>query len=265
MNTKNLKVKCRTTFDSGKFTEGKLYSVVSATKNGVDDYSVRLVIETNNPGEEHSISMRKTMRSGDLSFAQCFELVVEEDVNAKRDDIGDAIQYSIQCGMKAGGPIFAAMLRGDYLGAGFVSHCVISDLDTLISKPNPEEGAVYFSGFDIGFSEVKIQPEKGLIRQQNDDGTVSYFSDTAHRLPLSERDDPVSSDEVLMELRNVLRCPDGANIVTWAEILAAGYFGEKHRKGGAIEDAIHYKKNGAYSEETLAKILAAIVNDGTNC
>lgn len=249
MNTKNLKVKCLKFFNipsdgEQKFTKGKLYQVISVTKgNGKPHNNMQLKIATNHPGVIHYCWMPETMRSGDTSFAACFELVVEEDFTAKADDIGDAIQYSIQCGMKAGGPIFAAMRRGDYLGAGFVSRCVIADLDTLISKPNPEEGFVEFEDFD-----VESQPEKD-----------------AGKIPLSERDDPVSSDEVLMELRNVLRCPDGANIIIWAEILAAGYFGEKHRKGGAIEDAIHYKKNGAYSDETLAKILEAIVNDGTNC
>lgn len=265
MNTKNLKVKCLKTFTSGKFTEGKNYAIKSAEKVGYKGNNIELLIETNFPGVSWKCWMPETMRSGDLSFSETFELVVEEDLTAKADDIGDAIRYSIQCGMQAGGPIFAAMRRGDYLGAGFVSRCVIADLDTLISKPNPEEGAVYGAGLEIGCCEVKIQPENGLIKQQNDDGTVSYFSDIVHRSPLSERSDQVTNRQVIEELRNVLRCPDGANIVTWAEILAAGYFGEKHRKGGAIEDAIHYKKNGAYSDETLAKILAAIVNDGTNC
>lgn len=262
MNSKNLKIKCRKTFVSGKFTEGKLYSVLSSNDFGGHGHRIQIIMETNNPGEKHQCWMPPTMRSGDLSYSECFELVVEEDLKVKNDDIQKAIQYSIQCGLQAGGPIFAAMNRGDYPGKGFLSRCVIADLDTLIGKPNPEEGAVYGAGFDIGCCE---QTENGLIKQKNEDGAVSYFLDPVHRSPLSERGDQLTSDEVLMELRNVLRCPDGANIVTWAEILAAGYFGEKHRKGGAIEDAIHYKKNGAYSDETLAKILAAIVNDGTNC
>lgn len=247
MNTKNLKVKCLKFFNipsdgEQKFTKGKLYQVISVTKgNGKPHNNMQLKIATNYPGVIHHCWMPETMRSGDTSFAQCFELVVEEDVNAKRDDIGDAIQYSIQCGMMAGGPIFAAMRRGDYLGEGFVARCVLADLDTLISKPNPEEGGVDIVG---------------------NDGAFSISSNGVFEV---KAEGNVTCQQVLEELRNVLRCPDGANIVTWAEILAAGYFGEKHRKGGAIEDAIHYKKNGAYSDETLAKILAAIVNDGTNC
>jgi len=241
MNSKNLKIKCRKTFVSGKFTEGKLYSVLSSSYVGGREQQIQIIMETNNPGEKHQCWMPQTMRSGDLSSSECFELVVEEDVNAKADDIGDAIQYSIQCGLQAGGPIFAAMKRGDYLGKGFLSRCVLADLDTLISKPNPEEGEVYIAGNNGAFSIS----ENGVFEVKSA-GNVTY-------------------QQVLEELRNVLRCPDGANIVIWAEILAAGYFGENHRKGGAIEDAIHYKKNGAYSDETLAKILSAIVNDGTNC
>ncbi|AZS06398.1 hypothetical protein AAS23_gp85 [Pantoea phage vB_PagS_AAS23] len=265
MNTKNLKVKCLKDFSEFGFTEGKLYSVESAKKMLGSDHCIQVTMETNDARQHGVCWMKESMRSGDLSLSERFELVVEEDVTANSDDIGDAIQYSIDCAARAGGPIFAAMKRGGYFGKGFLPRCVLTDLVTLISKPNPDEGEVYGAGFEIGFGEVKIQPENGLIRQQNDDGTVSYFSDLVHRSPLSERSDQVTNRQVLEELRNVLRCPDGANIVIWAEILAAGYFGEKHRKGGAIEDAIHYKKNGAYSDETLAKILAAIVNDGTNC
>lgn len=241
MNSKNIKIKCRKTFVSGKFTEGKLYSVLSSSEVGGRERRIQIIMETNNPGEKHQCWMPATMRSGDLSYSECFELVVEEDVNAKADDIGDAIQYSIQCGLQAGGTIFAAMKRGDYIGKGFLSRCVLADLDTLISKPNPDEG------------EVDIAGNNGA------------FSISANGVFEVKAAGNVTCQQVLEELRNVLRCPDGANIVTWAEILAAGYFGEKHRKGGAIEDAIHYKKNGAYSDETLAKILAAIVNDGTNC
>jgi len=241
MNSKNLKIKCRKTFVSGKFTEGKLYSVLSSSDFGGHGHRIQIIMETNNPGEKHQCWMPATMRSGDMSYSECFELVVEEDVTAKHNDIADAIQYSIQCGMRAGGPIFAAMRRGDYLGEGFISRCVIADLDTPIVKAGPKEGEVDIAGNDCAFSISA----NGLF-EVKEAGSVT-------------------NRQVLEELRNVLRCPDGANIVTWAEILAAGYFGEKHRKGGAIEDAIHYKKNGAYSDETLSKILAAIVNDGTNC
>lgn len=241
MNTKNLKVKCLETFVSGKFTEGKLYSVKSARKIGCQVNNMELLIETNMPGVSHNCWMPETMRSGDISFSKCFELVVEEDLKAKADDIGDAIQYSILCGLQAGGPIFAAMKRGDYLGKGFLSRCMIADIDTPISKLKPEEGEVDIAG---------------------NNGAFSISANGVFEVKASGN---VTCQQVIEELRNVLRCPDGANIVIWAEILAAGYFGEKHRKGAAIEDAIHYKKNGAYSDETLAKILAAIVNDGTNC
>lgn len=221
---------------------GKKYAVNSATeKEGLSSFPVELEIETEAFGEFKCVWMPKSMKNCDRSISGVYELVVEEDLKAKADDIGDAIQYSIQCGMLAGGPIFAEMRRGDYLEKDFLSRCVMADIDTLISKPNPEE------------VEVDIAGNNGA------------FSISANGVFEVKSAGNVTCQQVLEELRNVLRCPDGANIVIWAEILAAGYFGEKHRKGGAIEDAIHYKKNGAYSDETLAKILAAIVNDGTNC
>jgi hypothetical protein len=219
-------------------TKGKSYAVKSCinTRDG-HEFPIELLIETDLSNDFKRIWMPATMKSGDKSISTLYELVVLP---------GYTIGATMQMDANIAKPVLDKQLK--------------ESVEKIIADSLFKPVAITGAGFEIGCCE---QTENGLIKQQNEDGTVSYFLDPVHRSPLSERGDQLTSDEVLMELRNVLRCPDGANIVIWAEILAAGYFGEKHRKGGAIEDAIHYKKMGAYSDEALGKILAAIVNDGT--
>lgn len=243
MKTDNMYVKF-TGQTNTQHINGKKYAVHSASKvNQNDRFPVEVRVETEVMGDFKSVWMPESMKDGDLSISGIYELGVvnvlpirnthgmslkvfnPEPVKPIAEVIDDLIKQSFQPGGRA-----YQMFKGN-CGQVFIK-------DALIEKVSVDHFHLKANG------SIKIRDRDGNVRVRT--GTLAP-----------------TDREVNEKVRKALRCPDGADIVTWAEILAAGYFGEKHSKSDAIEDAIHYNKNGAYSDDALAKILAAIVNDGT--
>lgn len=72
-------------------------------------------------------------------------------------------------------------------------------------------------------------------------------------------------DQTLKNVRYSLKCPEGANVVVFAAIvrclsLVGVHDSEIKRRAAAIEDIIHHKSKGAYSEETMNSLIAIVVN-----
>lgn len=245
MKTDNMFVTC-TEKSVSWHTIGNRYAVHSATINpgSRSGFNFELKIETDVMGKFHRIWMPESMENGDKSISGRYELGI---VNVAKSDIHgmnfavynpepakplkQVVEDLVKDSFKPGGSAYAALRLNS--GHKFINDALIDG--GSITQFYPHSGGV-----------IELRDSLGTVRVR-----CGVMTETDR--------------EVNEKIRKALRCPDGANIVTWAEILAAGYFGEKHLKGGAVEDAIHYKKNGAYSDEALAKILAAIVNDGTNC
>lgn len=249
MKTDNMYVKF-TGKDGDLHINGKKYAVHSAERKSSDfsRFPICVQVETEVYGQFKTIWMPESMKKGDISIAGTYELGVSEikkpgthgmkleflnpeSAKPLAEVIDDIIKQSFEPGGRA-----YQMIHQDGSRA-FFSDALINT-QSITNFKLSESGQVHIRGNGM----MEIRDHGGNVRVR-----TGVLQDT------------------ITTLRKALRCPDGADIVTWAEILAAGYFGEKHRKGGAIEDAIHYNKNGAYSDEALAKILAAIVNDGTIC
>lgn len=241
MKTDNMYVKF-TGKDGDLHINGKKYAVHSAERKSSDfsRFPICVQAETEVSGQFKTVWMPESMKKGDISIAGTYEFGVTDpegsDLHGMSFEIyipepakplSQVVEDLIDASLKPGGRAYEMLKVG--AGDKFIK-------ESLIGKGSFLHANGTFELMDgAGNARVRV---------------VSLAEHNA---------------SILNEVRKALRCPEGADIVTWAEILAAGYFGEKHRKGGAIEDAIHYNKNGAYSDEALAKILAAIVNDGTIC
>lgn len=221
---------------------GLFYAVKSARLiDGLGTFPFELQVETEAPGELIEVWMPRSMKNGDISISGSYELIVCEDANYKLH--GMAFEtYNPE-----------------------PSKPLAEVIDDLIKKSFNPGGSAYHH-----YQMLKAGPDNNFIpdtligknRILHANCTFEVRDDAGNARVRMGSIEPTER-EVNKKVRKALRCPEGADIVAWAEILAAGYFGEKHPKGGAIEDAIHYNKNGAYSDRALEKILAAIVNDGT--